>query len=85
MPTLVVTIEEASAAERLDLFGRAFGLTPREYELLSLLATGSDTRVMARRMSLSVHTIQDHLKSIFTKTGARDRVTVLSRALGTRR
>jgi DNA-binding NarL/FixJ family response regulator len=85
VPTLVVTIEEASAAERLDLFGRAFGLTPREYELLSLLATGSDTRVMARQMSLSVHTIQDHLKSIFTKTGARDRVTVLSRALGTRR
>jgi DNA-binding NarL/FixJ family response regulator len=82
---LVVTIEEASAAERLDLFGRAFGLTPRECELLSLLATGSDTRAMARQMSLSEHTIQDHLKSIFTKTGARDRVTVLSRALGTRR
>jgi DNA-binding CsgD family transcriptional regulator len=40
---------------------------------------------MARQMSLSGHTIQDHLKSIFTKTGARDRVTVLSRALGTRR
>jgi DNA-binding CsgD family transcriptional regulator len=82
--TLVVTIEEASAAERLELFGRAFGLTAREYELLGLLATGSDTRAMARQMSLSEHTIQDHLKSIFTKTGARDRVTVLSRALGTR-
>jgi DNA-binding NarL/FixJ family response regulator len=39
---------------------------------------------MARQMSLSEHTIQDHLKSIFTKTGARDRVTLLSRALGTR-
>ena len=37
------------------------------------------------RMSLSEQTIQDHLKSIFAKTGARDRVTVLSRALGTRR
>jgi DNA-binding CsgD family transcriptional regulator len=83
--TIVVTIEEASAAERLDLFGRAFGLTPREHELLGRLATGGDTRAMARQMSLSEHTIQDHLKSIFTKTGARDRVTVLSRALGTRR
>jgi DNA-binding CsgD family transcriptional regulator len=82
--TLVVTIEEASAAERLELFGRALGLTPRESELLGLLATGSDTRAMARQMSLSEHTIQDHLKSIFTKTGAHDRVTVLSRALGTR-
>jgi DNA-binding NarL/FixJ family response regulator len=35
-------------------------------------------------MSLSEHTVQDHLKSIFAKTGARDRITVLSRALGTR-
>ncbi len=84
-PTLVVTIEEASAAERLDLFSRAAGFTGREHELLGLLATGSDTRAMARQMSLSEHTIQDHLKSIFAKTGARDRVTLLSRALGTRR
>jgi DNA-binding NarL/FixJ family response regulator len=82
--TIVVTIEEASAAGRLDLFARAYGLTGREQELLGLLATGSDTRAMARQMALSEHTIQDHLKSIFTKTGARDRVTVLSRALGTR-
>ncbi len=81
--TLVVTIEEASAVERLDLFGRAFALTAREKELLGLLATGNDTRAMARRMSLSEHTIQDHLKSVFAKTGARNRVTVLSRALGT--
>ena len=77
-------IEEASASERVELFGRAFGLSAREYELVGLLATGSDTRSMAREMSLSEHTIQDHLKSIFAKTGAHDRVTVLSRALGTR-
>ena len=83
-PTLVVTIEETSAADRLDLFGRSFALTAREHELLGLLAAGGDTRAMARQMSLSEHTIQDHLKSIFAKTGARDRVTVLSRALGTR-
>ena len=83
--TIVVTIEEASASERLELFGRAFGLSAREDELLGLLATGCDTRSMARQMSLSEHTIQDHLKSIFAKTAAHDRVTVLSRALGTRR
>jgi DNA-binding CsgD family transcriptional regulator len=83
--TIVVTMEETSAAERLDLFARAFGLTARERELLAALATGSDTRAMARQMFLSEHTVQDHLKSIFAKTDARDRVTLLSRALGTRR
>jgi len=83
--TIVVTIEEASAADRVDLFSRAFGLTARERQLLGLLAAGSDTRAMARQMSLSELTVQDHLKSIFTKTGASDRVTLLSRSLGTRR
>ena len=83
--SIVVTIEEASASERLELFGRAFGLSAREDELLGLLAVGCDTRSMAREMSLSEHTIQDHLKSIFAKTAAHDRVTVLSRALGTKR
>jgi DNA-binding CsgD family transcriptional regulator len=82
--TMVVTIEETSATERLELFARAFGLTARECELLARLATGNDTRAMAREMSLSEHTVQDHLKSIFAKTGARDRITLLSRALGTR-
>jgi len=82
--TIVVTIEEASAADRLDLFGRAFGFTSRERELLSLLAVGSDTRALARQMSLSEHTVQDHLKSIFVETDSRDRITLLSRALGTR-
>jgi len=82
--TIVVTIEEAPAADRLDLFGRVFGFSTRERELLSLLASGSDTRSLARQMSLSEHTVQDHLKSIFAKTGARDRITVMSRALGTR-
>ena len=32
---------------------------------------------MARQMSLSAHTIQDHLKSIFAKTEASDRITLL--------
>jgi DNA-binding NarL/FixJ family response regulator len=82
--TIVVTIEEASSADRLDLFGRAFGFTARERELLSLLAIGSDTRALARQMSVTEHTIQDHLKAIFVKTGSRDRITLLSRALGTR-
>ncbi|HYN72368.1 MAG TPA: helix-turn-helix transcriptional regulator, partial [Nakamurella sp.] len=60
-------------------------LTPREDELLGLLAVGGDTRAIARQMAVSELTVQDHLKSIFGKTGAHDRVMVLSRALGTRR
>jgi DNA-binding CsgD family transcriptional regulator len=61
---------------------RAFGLSARESELLSHLGTGADTRELARRMFLSEHTVQDHLKSIFAKTSAHNRRTLLSRALG---
>jgi DNA-binding CsgD family transcriptional regulator len=80
---IAVTIEQSSPAERLGLFARAFGLSARENELLGHLVTGTDTRELARRMFLSEHTVQDHLKSIFAKTSARNRRTLLSRALGT--
>jgi len=79
---IAVTIEETSPADRLEVFARAFGLSTRESELLSLLATGSDTRDLAQRMFLTQNTIQDHLKSIFAKTSSRNRRTLLSRALG---
>jgi DNA-binding CsgD family transcriptional regulator len=81
---IVVTLQEASANDRLEVFARAVGLTPREAELLSLLAAGSSTRGMAKAMAVSENTVQDHLKVVFDKTGARDRVAVLAHALGTK-
>jgi DNA-binding CsgD family transcriptional regulator len=80
---IAVSIKETSPTERLALFGRAFGLSARESELLHHLASGGDTRDLARQMFVSEHTVQDHLKSIFAKTSARSRRTLLSRALGT--
>lgn len=79
---IAVTIEMASPAERTDVFARALGLSARESELLSHLVAGSDTRRIAEEMFLSEHTIQDHLKSIFAKSGTRSRRTLLARAAG---
>ena len=79
---LAVTIERTNPYERLDLFTRASGLTAREGELLRHLAAGADTRAIAQRMFLSEHTVQDHLKAIFAKTGAPNRRTLLARATG---
>jgi DNA-binding CsgD family transcriptional regulator len=78
---IAVTIDESSAGERLSLFARCTGLSTRETELLGHLATGADTRDVAARMFLSAHTVQDHLKSVFDKTGARSRRTLLARVL----
>lgn len=79
---IAVSIERSTPAERLDIFGRSVGLTGRETELLQLLVSGSDTRHVAQHMFLSEHTVQDHLKSIFVKCGARSRREVLARVVG---
>ncbi|WP_214108315.1 helix-turn-helix transcriptional regulator [Acrocarpospora catenulata] len=79
---ITVTIEHATPAERLDVFSRACALSAREGELLTVLAHGADTRQAASRLNLSPHTVQDHLKSIFLKTGTRSRRELFARVLG---
>lgn len=80
---IAVTVEESSPAERTAVFARACGLAARETQLLHHLTTGADTRTVAARMLLSGNTVQDHLKSIFDKTGTRSRRALLSRVIGT--
>ncbi len=65
---IAVTIEQTSPGDRVALFARAFAFSPRESELAGHLTRGADTAEIARRMFLSEHTVQDHLKSIFAKT-----------------
>ena len=81
---IVVTLEEASAQDRLEIFARACGLTPRERDLVDGLATGGNTRSIAKTMAVTENTVQDHLKAVFIKTGTHDRGAVMARALGTR-
>lgn len=81
-PNIAVTIEDASGADRAALFARANALSARETELLTHLHAGRDTRDIAQQMHLSEHTIQDHLKTIFTKTGIRTRRSLLSHVRG---
>ncbi len=81
---IAVSIEPSTAADRLDIYARACGLTRRESEVLALLCEGLDTREIAERMVVSEHTASDHLKAILAKTGARTRQLLLARGLGTR-
>jgi DNA-binding NarL/FixJ family response regulator len=81
---IAVSIEEASAGLRLDLFARCFGLSTRERQLLELLGRGADTRDIAVEMSISDYTVQDHLKSVFTKTSLTSRGALITTALGPR-
>jgi DNA-binding CsgD family transcriptional regulator len=79
---IAVTIEPTSPNERMGLFTLAHGLTKREAEIVAACASGADTRGVARELSVSGNTVQDHFKSIFAKTGTRSRGELLAIARG---
>ncbi|GAA4014563.1 response regulator transcription factor [Deinococcus rubellus] len=55
-------------------------LTPREGDVLPLLAKGYSNKEIARSLGVSPDTIKDHLARLYTKLGARDRTDCVSRA-----
>jgi DNA-binding NarL/FixJ family response regulator len=52
-------------------------LTPREAEVLRLIAAGASNREIARALFVSEATVKTHVNRIFAKTGSRDRVQVM--------
>jgi DNA-binding CsgD family transcriptional regulator len=70
---VVVTIEPASGHHLVGMLLAAYGLTTREREICLEVISGHTTSEIADRLSISPHTIQDHLKSAFAKVGVRSR------------
>jgi len=68
-----VIIQPAPANEVVRIVALAHGLTERECQVSALCLAGQSTKQMARSLNLSPNTVQDHLKSIFGKTGVRSR------------
>ena len=70
---VTVFIQRAHPTLVAPLLLKAYGLTPREQEVTQLMLRGATTTQAAQRLAISPHTINDHIKSIFAKTGARTR------------
>ncbi len=59
-------------------------LTPREVEVLRLIAGGASNREIARALFLSEATVKTHVNRIFARTGSRDRVQAMRYAYSPR-
>ncbi|HEY6776086.1 MAG TPA: LuxR C-terminal-related transcriptional regulator [Thermoleophilaceae bacterium] len=68
-----VIVEPAHPARITPLLMSAYGLTEREQEVTKLVLRGDSTAQIAERLFVSPHTVQQHLKNIFEKTGVRSR------------
>jgi DNA-binding CsgD family transcriptional regulator len=76
---IAVVLRGAAPAETFELLCRAYAFTTREQQVVAAMIAGADTYAMTRRLAISRHTVQDHLKSVFAKVGVRSRREVLAR------
>jgi DNA-binding CsgD family transcriptional regulator len=76
---VAVLLEAARPPELAPLIADAYGLTERERLVTELVARGFPTSEIAGRLHLSAYTVQDHLKSIFEKSGTGSRGDLVAR------
>jgi DNA-binding NarL/FixJ family response regulator len=78
MPALLARIEalgtQASGASLPD------GLSPREAQILALVARGLSNREIGRELTISEHTAANHVRSILRKTRCANRTEAASYA-----
>ncbi|GAA2835705.1 helix-turn-helix transcriptional regulator [Nonomuraea rubra] len=78
-PQVAVMLEAARPAEMAPLMVEAYGFTDSERRVTELVAQGLSTKQIAGRLHVSSYTVQDHLKSIFAKSGTGSRGDLVAR------
>jgi DNA-binding NarL/FixJ family response regulator len=70
---VAIVLDRAAGPRVAALRLEAHGVTPREREIAALLAHGRSNGDIATTLVLSPYTVQDHIKSLFEKTGVNSR------------
>lgn len=75
-PVLARVVQGGDARAHEDKMANPFSeLTPREYEILTLLAEGQSNKVIARNLGISDGTVKLHVKAILRKLNVSSRIT----------
>jgi DNA-binding CsgD family transcriptional regulator len=75
-----VMVEPPSSFVRDQAKLESLGLTPRELEVLELIAAGLSNREIAERVHVSENTVKTHSRRVFDKLGARRRTQAVQLA-----
>ena len=75
-----VTLYRRAAARRAR--GAHSLLSPREFEILSLVGAGKTNKEIARELWLSPHTVRAHLENVFEKLEVTKRAAAVARVFG---
>ena len=75
-----VPAKSSSSVEHDDLPGAPSSLTPRELEVLRLLAAGANTRVASERLGVSPATVRNHVQNLLGKLGVHSRLEAVAYA-----
>jgi DNA-binding CsgD family transcriptional regulator len=73
-----VTVVSGNRQGSVELHG--FDLTPRELDVLTLLAEGASNKTIAKQLGISVHTAKFHVSSLLDKLDATGRTDAVAHA-----
>jgi DNA-binding CsgD family transcriptional regulator len=76
---LSLVIEPLAPYQLAEVIAEAYGLTAREREVARLVVAGNSNPEVAAALSISVTTVQDHLKKVFAKLGVASRYELTAR------
>lgn len=77
-------LEKSSLQQRCHLLAESNGLSPRQLEVLEMLAVGRNARFIAERLTISQSTAQTHIRTIYTKLNVHSHQEVIDKIMNTK-